>query len=191
MAFSSLVYARAWRARQEMHLAGLHRSFSHTRAHTINCRRNSEPWARSRRVFSIKCKISPGSSINCIPIRRVAGHGGGGGGSRVHLNTSGLKIKYYRGKGRRLERARQRWKTVRIREGRWEGSRECSNAKVARNKARWLFAKKKRKKRKDSNAFRSFSIKTASCCHLDRATHFWCKTWHLLVSWTIDLFKMY
>lgn len=29
--------------------------------------------ARSRRVFSIKCKISRGSSINCIPIRRVAG----------------------------------------------------------------------------------------------------------------------
>lgn len=53
--------------------------------------------ARSRRVFSIKCKISRGSSINCIPIRRVAGRWSGKEG--VHLNTSGLKIKYYRGKG--------------------------------------------------------------------------------------------
>jgi len=35
--------ARVTLARQEMHLAALHRSFSHTRARTINYRRNSKP----------------------------------------------------------------------------------------------------------------------------------------------------
>lgn len=52
--------------------------------------------ARSRRLFSIKCKISGGQEINCIPIRSATESKSG-----RNLNTLGLKIKYYRGKRRR------------------------------------------------------------------------------------------